>query len=108
MSVQLTIHPFEPLMHDRTLGFTIVWKLLETAVKDRTRILNRTSDCGEQLQFHSPVPHLDLRLFTQVAPKQVGLGMKPLQITANRDLCLQMAASRSSVKRRHPTCFSTS
>src|SRR5262245_13535776 len=85
VSVQFTIHPFESLMRDRALCFTVVRELLETALKDRTRILNRASDCGEQLQFHPPVPHFDLRLFAQIAPKQVWLGMKPLQIAADRD-----------------------
>ena len=47
--------------------------------------MNRASDCGEQLQFHPPVPHLDLRLLAQVAPEQVWLGMEPLQIAADRD-----------------------
>jgi len=54
-------------------------------LKDWARILNRASDCGEQLQFHPPVPHLDLRLLAQVAPEQVWLGMEPLQIAADRD-----------------------
>src|SRR5262249_19089284 len=79
------IHPFESLMHDRTLRFTVVRELLVTTLKDWTRILNRASDCRKQLQFHPPVPHLDLRLFAQVVPEQVWLGMKPLQIAADRD-----------------------
>src|SRR6516165_2600360 len=83
--VQLAIHPFESLMHDRTLRFTVVRELLVTTLKDWTRILNRASDCRKQLQFHPPVPHLDLRLFAQVVPEQVWLGMKPLQIAADRD-----------------------
>src|SRR5262245_56406603 len=62
VSVQFMIHPFESLMRDRALCLTVVRELLETALKDRTRILNRASDCSEQFQFHPPVPHLDLRL----------------------------------------------
>src|SRR5262249_13056573 len=83
--VQLAIHPFESLMHDPTLRFAVVRELLVTTLKDRIRILNRAPDCREQLQFHSPVPHLDLRLFAYIAPEQVRLGMKPLQIAADRD-----------------------
>src|SRR5262249_30042441 len=85
LSVQFAIHPFESLMDDRTLRFAVVRELLETTLKDRARILNRASDCGEQLQFHPPVPHLDLRLLAQAAPEQVWLGMKPLQVAADRD-----------------------
>src|SRR6516225_7739589 len=44
LSVQLTIHPFESLMRDPTLRFTVVRELLITTLKDRTRILNRPSD----------------------------------------------------------------
>jgi uncharacterized protein (DUF1786 family) len=47
LSVQVAIHPFEPLMDDRTLRFAVVRELLETPLKDRTRILNRPSDCRE-------------------------------------------------------------
>src|SRR6266480_4054366 len=85
VSVQFAIHPFEPLLHDRTLRLAILWELLETALKDRTGILNRASNRSEQLQLHSPVPHLDLRLFAQIAPEQVRFRMKPLQIAADRD-----------------------
>src|SRR5215471_726431 len=44
---QLAIHPFESLIHDSTLRFAVVWELLVTALKDRTRVLNRPSDCRE-------------------------------------------------------------
>src|SRR5436309_72526 len=77
VSVQLAIHPFEALMNDRTLRFAVVRELLETALKDRTGILNRASDCSEQFQFHPPVPPLYLRLFAEVAPQKVRFGMKP-------------------------------
>src|SRR5262249_52141700 len=99
LSVQLAIHPFESLMDDRTLRFAVVRELLETALKDRARILNRASDCGEQLQFHPPVPHLDLRLLAQVAPEQVWLGMKPLQIAADRD---RLGETCPVVELQHP------
>src|SRR6516165_10342969 len=85
LSAQFAVHPFESLIDDRTLRFTVVRELLVTALEDRTGVLNCPADCGEQLQFHPPIPHLDLRLFAQVAPKQVRLGMKPLQIAADRD-----------------------
>ena len=48
VSVQLAIHPFESLMDDRTLRFAVVRELLETTLKDRARILNRASDCGDR------------------------------------------------------------
>jgi hypothetical protein len=48
-SVQLAIHPFEALMNGRTLSFAVVRELLETALEDRTGILNRPSDGSEQL-----------------------------------------------------------
>ena len=46
----------------------------ETALKDRTGILNRASDGSEQFQLHTPVPPLDLRLFAEIAPQKVRLG----------------------------------
>src|SRR5262249_20609796 len=98
LSVQLAIHPFESLMDDRPLRFAVVRELLETSLKDRARILNRASDCGEQLQFHPPVPHLDLRLLAQAAPEQVWLGMKPLQVAADRD---RLGETRPVVELQH-------
>src|SRR5262245_27532514 len=97
LSVQLAIHPFESLMDDRTLRFAVVRELLETTLKDRARILNCASDSGEQLQFHPPVPHLDLRLLAQVAPEQVWLGMKPLQ-----DSGRSRPTQRDMTRRRAP------
>src|SRR5262249_53353905 len=85
VTVQLAIHPFESLMHDPTLRFAVVWELLETPLKDRTRILNRPSDCREKLPFHPPVPHLDLCLPAYVAAEQISPRMKPLQIAADCD-----------------------
>src|SRR5262249_28146674 len=85
VSVQLAIHPFQALMNDRTLSFAVVRELLETALKNRTGILNRASDGSEQLQLHPPVPPLDFRLFAEISPQKVRLGMKPLQIPANGD-----------------------
>src|SRR5262249_31644375 len=72
-------------MNDRTVSFAVVRELLETALKNRTGILNRASDGSEQLQLHPPVPPLDFRLFAEIAPQKVRLGMKPLQIPANGD-----------------------
>src|SRR5262249_14319283 len=71
--VQLAIHPFESLMHDRTLRFAVVRELLVTTLKDRIRILTRAPDCREQLKFHPPVPHLDLRL-CRSRPNRLGSG----------------------------------
>src|SRR5260370_41481028 len=73
VSVQLAIHPFQALMNGRTLSFAVVRELLETALKDRTGILNRASDSSEQFQLHPPVPPLDLRLFAEIAPQKVRL-----------------------------------
>src|SRR6516164_7032725 len=85
-------------MHDRTLRFTVVRELLVTTPKDWIRILNRASDCRKQLQFHPPVPHLDLRLFAQAAPEHVWLGMKPLQVAADRD---RLGETRPVVELQH-------
>src|SRR5262249_61294781 len=89
-------------MHDRTLRFTVVRELLVTTLKDWIRILNRASDRRKQLQFHPPVPHLDLRLFAQVVPEQVWLGTKPLQIAAERDR-LGEALPVVEIQHRHST-----
>jgi hypothetical protein len=63
------IHPFEALINECTLSFAVVRELLETALEDRTGILNRASDGSEQFQLHTPVPPLDLRLFAEIAPR---------------------------------------
>ena len=47
VSIQLAVHPLESLMHERTLRFTVILELLETALEDRTGVLNRSSDCRE-------------------------------------------------------------
>src|SRR5262245_2881152 len=47
VSIQLAIHPLESLMRDGTLRFTVIRELLETALEDRTGVLNCPSDCRE-------------------------------------------------------------
>jgi hypothetical protein len=73
VSVQFAIHPFQALMNDRALNFAVLRVLLETALKDRTGILNRASDGGEQFQLHPPVPPLNLCLFAEIAPQKIRL-----------------------------------
>src|SRR5262245_59663074 len=49
VSVQLAIHPFEALINECTLSFAVIRKLLETALEDRTGILNRAATKSRQI-----------------------------------------------------------
>src|SRR6516164_10338861 len=42
------------------------------------------ADRPEQLELHAPVPHLDLGLLARVAAHQIGLGVLPFEIAADR------------------------
>src|SRR5262249_1404014 len=85
-----------------TLSFAVVRELPETALEDRTGILNRASDGSEQFQLHTPVPPLDLRLFAEIEPQKVRLGVKPLQIPAKGDR-LGEIGTVIEVQDRYPT-----
>src|SRR5262249_13471848 len=85
-----------------TLTVAVVSELPETYSEDRTGILNRASDGSEQFQLHTPVPPLDLRLFAEIEPQKVRLGVKPLQIPANGDR-LGEIGTVIEFQDRHPT-----
>ena len=67
VSVQFAIHAFQALISQRPLRLAIFRELLKTTLKDRTDILNRASDRGEQFQFYPAISPLDLGLFANVA-----------------------------------------
>src|SRR5262249_13634915 len=83
MSGEFMVHSFESLTNDRALRLAIFRKLLKALLKDRIGILNRARDWSKQFQFYPAIPSLDLCLFAQVAPQEVGFRLEPLHISAD-------------------------
>src|SRR5262249_16981720 len=99
---ELSVHPFEPSISERALLFPVFGELLEAAAKERPGVPPRLSDKREHLQFHPPIPHLDVDLLAKITSEQVRFRVKSLQVAANRDRFRKVGAI-VEFQHRHPT-----
>src|SRR6516162_1572325 len=81
---QLLLHPLQPLLHDGALRLAVYGELPQPFLEHRVGVADGLADRPEQLELHAPVPHLDLGLLAWVAAHQIGFGVLPFEIAADR------------------------
>src|SRR5713226_1340092 len=81
---QFTIKPFEAVLGVEPLDVGVFGHLADTSLEEFMALAERIGDWLQQIELHSPVPHIHLSALFRADAEQVRFGMKLLEVAADR------------------------
>src|SRR5260370_32866912 len=82
---QFTIKPFEAVLGVEPLDVGVFGHLADTSLEEFMALSERIGDRLQQVELHSPVPHIHFGPLLRADAEQVRFGMKLLEVAADRD-----------------------